>query len=165
MKENSMVHSVLFVCMGNICRSPSAEGFFRAHAEQAGLLDCLRIDSAGTHGYHVGHPPDSRAIAEAAAFNIDISGLRARQVQASDFHEFDHIVAMDTDNLRILQRLLPGGAPARLSLMMAFARDLDESEVPDPYYGNQGDFTYMCQLLDAATRGLLQHIQSQPDGD
>jgi protein-tyrosine phosphatase len=159
-----MVQSVLFVCMGNICRSPSAEGFFRAHARQAGLLDRLRIDSAGTHGYHVGHPPDSRAIAEAAAFNIDISGLRARQVQARDFHEFDHIVAMDADNLRILQRLLPGEAPARLSLMMEFARDLDESEVPDPYYGNQGDFTYMCQLLDAATRGLLEHIRTSPDG-
>jgi protein-tyrosine phosphatase len=156
--------SVLFVCMGNICRSPSAEGFFRVHAQRTGLLERLRVDSAGTHGYHVGHPPDPRAIVEAAAFDVDISGLRARRVQAQDFKEFDHIIAMDQDNLRLLQQSAPGGAYGELALMMDFARDLGETEVPDPYYGTQQDLTYMCRLLDAATRGLLERISSSFDG-
>lgn len=151
--------SVLFVCMGNICRSPSAEGFFRHHVRAAGLLDAFTIDSAGTHGYHVGSPPDHRAIEEAAVHGIDIAGLRARQVDAADFHRFDLIVGMDRGNLSLLRRMAPPGAPARLSLMMEHAPEAGAVEVPDPYYGSQADFAYMCQLLDDATLALLNVLR------
>ena len=156
--------STLFVCMGNICRSPTAEGFFRNHASQAGLTDSLMIDSAGTHGYHLGHPPDGRAVAEARKFNVDIAGLRARRVEASDFERFDHVIAMDHDNLRMLEQMAPKNARARLSLMMNFAGPDKPLEVPDPYYGSSADFVYMCELLDRATAGLIKHIRAQIDG-
>ena len=150
--------------MGNICRSPSAEGFFRMHAERAGLISSLAIDSAGTHSYHIGHPPDHRAIAEAANFGVDISTLRARKVEPTDFQRFDHIIAMDHDNLRILERAAPSGSAAHLSLMMDFGDARNVTEVPDPYYGTRRDFVYMCELLDQATAGLLDHIRKQFDG-
>lgn len=145
--------------MGNICRSPSAEGFFRLHLERSGLESHFHIDSAGTHGYHTGQAPDERAIREAAGFNVDIAPLRARQVVTSDFHRFHHILAMDRDNLELLARQAPVESRADLRLMMSFARQPGPDEVPDPYYGSQSDFHYMCQLLDDATRGLLEHLQ------
>ena len=155
--------STLFVCMGNICRSPSAEGFFRRHVSQAGLTDSLSIDSAGTHGYHVGHAPDHRAIAEALKFDVDIAALRARRVDTSDFQRFDYMIAMDHDNLRLLEHVAPRNPRARLSLMMDFAGPGEPAEVPDPYYGSTADFVYMCELLEHATAGLLAHIRAEID--
>lgn len=151
---------ILFVCMGNICRSPSAEGFFRHHATRQGLDHHFQIDSAGTHNYHVGHAPDERAIAEAATRDIDIHDLRARRVEKKDFHRFDYIIAMDRRNLDILQDMAPSSSRARLGLMMDHSPGGRDSEVPDPYYGGPDDFSHMCELLDEATRGLLATLSS-----
>jgi len=146
--------------MGNICRSPSAEGMFRKHVESRGLQRVYEIDSAGTHNYHVGQAPDSRAIAEARRFGADISRLRARHVTPRDFHHFDHIVPMDHHNLELLAAMAPDGCRAQLSLMMDHAPGSEYREVPDPYYGTQHDFELMCQLLDQATLGLLAGLSS-----
>lgn len=154
--------NILFVCMGNICRSPSAEGFFRMHLERAGLAGSFQVDSAGTHGYHVGHAPDERAVLEAAKYGVDIGGLRARQVREEDFLRFDHIVVMDRHNLEVLQRMRPQHSRAALSLMMEHAREPGVHEVPDPYYGAQSGFTLMCELLDDATGGLLEKLAGRP---
>ncbi len=151
--------NVLFVCMGNICRSPTAEGYFRHHLAASDLANEVRTDSAGTHGYHVGHPPDSRAMATVAKRGIDIGDLRARRVEPGDFERFDLILAMDEDNLRNLEAMNPGGG-ASVELMLSFSsRFGDVREVPDPYYGGQDGFEFMCDLLDEATRGLLAHLQ------
>jgi protein-tyrosine phosphatase len=144
--------------MGNICRSPSAEGFFRWQLARAGLLETFEVDSAGTHSYHIGHPPDDRAIREAATFGVDIAGLRARKIAVQDFERFDHIIGMDRHNLGILQRLAPPAPRASLSLMMQYAPESAFDEVPDPYYGSQRDFSLMCQLLEDATAGLLEAL-------
>ena len=144
--------------MGNICRSPSAEGFFRLHLERAGLAGRFEVDSAGTHGYHLGHPPDERAVAEVAKYGVDIAHLRARRVGEEDFSQFDHIIAMDQDNLDILERMQPLASRAALSLMLAHARQPGPREVPDPYYGAQSGFALMCELLDDATAGLLETL-------
>lgn len=154
--------AILFVCMGNICRSPSAEGFFR-HYQQAQSLDRpWRVDSAGTHGYHIGHAPDARAIKAAGQYQVDISQLRARQIQESDFHEFELIIAMDEQNYQTLRQLNSrAGANASIRRMMEFARASDRTmDVPDPYYGNQSDFDHMCQLLDDSTQGLVDYVRT-----
>ena len=151
-------HSVLFVCMGNICRSPTAEGYFRHHLAKAGKGERFTVDSAGTHGYHVGHPPDSRASETAARRGVDLSALRARRVTAEDFGKFDLIIAMDEDNLRLLRELDPGEG-AELALMLEYATGPEAiREVPDPYYGGQDGFEHMCDLLDDATAGLLDQL-------
>ncbi len=155
--------SVLFVCMGNICRSPSAEGFFLRHLDRNGMGGTVITDSAGTHSYHLGQPPDSRAISMAAEFGVDIAGLRARRIQADDFHDFDLIIGMDETNLRGINQAA-GNEPgdARLELMMTYAsRYPGLTEVPDPYYGDLRDFRYMCELLDDATSGLLAHLRDR----
>lgn len=158
---------VLFVCMGNICRSPTAEGVFRAHVAAAGLSREILTDSAGTHGYHIGEPPDHRAIAAAAKRGIDISDLRARRVAAEDFKRFDLVLAMDRENLVQLTRLCPRDALQRPRLFLDFAPDLAESDVPDPYYGEADGFEHVLDLVDAASRGLLDHLRllrlQQPD--
>lgn len=149
--------------MGNICRSPSAEGYFRHHATNEGLLDALHLDSAGTHSYHIGHAPDPRAISAMAARGADISALRARRVREADFHEFDLVVAMDDVNHAQLERLAAAAGQARrarLVRMMAYAPHHGIHEVPDPYYGDERDFERMCELLDDATRGLLEEIRA-----
>jgi protein-tyrosine phosphatase len=152
------MHRILFVCMGNICRSPTAEGYFRHHLARTGLGDQFIVDSAGTHGYHVGNPPDPRAQETAAGRGVDLSALRARQVAAEDFRDFDLIIAMDRDNLRRLRELDPGDG-AELALMLKYSPGSETpAEVPDPYYGGQAGFEHMCDLLDEATRGLLDHI-------
>ncbi len=150
--------NILFVCMGNICRSPSAEGFFARALKESPFAEHIAIDSAGTHGYHVGHPPDSRAVETALSFGIDISRLRARKVSVEDFDRFDLIVAMDHDNLADLRARQPAGSKARLVAMMDYHPERRPEEVPDPYYGGMSGFTYMCELLDAATRGLLDEV-------
>lgn len=152
---------ILFVCMGNICRSPSAEGFFVNALEQSDLKDGVYTDSAGTHGYHVGHSPDPRAIKTAADFGVDISGLRARKVRASDFDEFDLIIAMDNSNLADLELIRPANSKARLRMMMDYHPDKEPGDVPDPYYGDMDGFTYMCKLLESATQKLLEDISQR----
>jgi protein-tyrosine phosphatase len=153
--------NILFVCMGNICRSPSAEGFFATALQKSIYKEQVSIDSAGTHGYHVGHTPDSRAVATAAQFGVDISRLRARKVEVSDFNDFDLIIAMDRNNIEDLQRIRPADSKASLKMMMQYHPEAQPAEVPDPYYGDMEGFTYMCQLLESATLGLLKDIETR----
>lgn len=150
--------SVLFVCMGNICRSPTAHGVFRKLLVDRELTHQIATDSAGTHAYHVGNPPDQRAQATATRRGIDLSDLRARQVQETDFYDFDYILAMDLDNYESLSRLCPEGMQQRLYLFMDFAADMGVQEVPDPYYGGARGFEQVFDLVDAAARGLLADI-------
>ena len=151
-----MTTSVLFVCMGNICRSPLAEAAFRAEAERQGL-DVL-VDSAGTGGWHAGEPPDRRARAAAARNGVDISGQRARQVTRDDFHRFDHILALDEDNLAHLERMRPAGAHARLSLLLDHLEGREGEGVADPYYGDDRHFDATWADVAAAARGLADRI-------
>jgi protein-tyrosine phosphatase len=153
--------NILFVCMGNICRSPSAEGFFASALQTSKYKDLISIDSAGTHGYHIGHTPDSRAVATALNFGVDISQLRARKVSASDFDDYDLILAMDHDNYRGLQQIRPAGSKADLKMMMQYHPEAQPEEVPDPYYGGMDGFNYMCKLLAAATKGLLIEVEGR----
>lgn len=150
---------VLFVCLGNICRSPTAEGVFRAHVARAGLAHAIATDSAGTHDYHIGDPPDRRARAAAQRRGVDISDLRGRQVAREDFERFDYVLAMDRSNLRNLARLCPKGAESRLKLLLEFAPDAGLDEVPDPYYGGPDGFERVLDLAEAAAEGLLVHIR------
>lgn len=151
--------NILFVCMGNICRSPSAEGFFARALQDSVYKDQITIDSAGTHSYHVGYEPDSRAIDTARSLGVDIGHLRARKVCREDFEHFDLIVAMDRFNFEDLQAMQPEGTRARLVSMMDYHPERQPREVPDPYYGGMSGFSYMCELLDAATRGLLEEVE------
>jgi protein-tyrosine phosphatase len=147
--------------MGNICRSPSAEGFFRMHLQHSDIAQRVSTDSAGTHSYHIGHAPDDRAISVSAKSGVDIQQLRARKISADDFQEFDLIIAMDYNNLQNIKQLQPSGSKAKIVLMMEYAPDEGFEEVPDPYYGTQDDFTLMCGLLDIATKGLLTQIETE----
>ena len=150
---------VLFVCMGNICRSPTAHALFRDAVITAGLLEEVDFDSAGTHAYHIGNPPDARAITTAGKLGIEMTDLRARLIGEADFYRFDYIVAMDRDNLSLLKASCPSEAQGRLSLMLDWANGWGE-EVPDPYYGDNERFTHVCDMLMDAARGLLAHITS-----
>ena len=152
------MRAVLFVCSGNICRSPTAEGVFRRLVREAGLDGSIRVDSAATHDYHVGEPPDERARQHALRRGYDLSALRARRVALRDFEEFDLIVAMDRSHLRILQRLCSRESRHKLRLIMDFAPDLGTDEVPDPYYGDADQFEQMLDLVEAAARGLLRTV-------
>jgi protein-tyrosine phosphatase len=149
--------SVLFVCMGNICRSPLAEAAFRAEAERRGLK--VEADSAGTGGWHAGEPPDRRARAAAARNGIDISGLRARQVTRGDFHRFDHVVALDADNRAHLERMRPPDARAQLSLLLDHVEGREGEEVADPYYGDDSHFDVTWADVTEAARGLADRIE------
>lgn len=151
--------NILFVCAGNICRSPLAEGIVRARLAGAGLD--LRVDSAGTQDYHVGDPPDPRAIAVAAANGIDISALRARQVTARDFEEFDAVLLADRENLRCLRARHPGLA-RQPELLLEWCGMADPREVPDPYYGDAAGFERVFRLLECAADGLLQRLRNGP---
>lgn len=152
---------VLFVCMGNICRSPTAEAVFRSQVEKAGLLERIQIDSAGTHDYHVGAAPDARAQLTAKQRGYDMSQLRGRQVEAQDFFRFDYVLAMDNLNLVTLERLRPDEAPSHLGLLLEFAEHHNEWEVPDPYYGGTDGFERVLDMVEDAAIGLLQHIRRQ----
>ena len=154
--------SVLFVCMGNICRSPTAEGVFRRLAAERGLGERLTVDSAGTHGYHLGRPPDTRAREAAAARGVDISGLRARRAEAADFGRFHHVLAMDRPNLAALERLrAAAGRGPYPRLLLSYAAGADVEEVPDPYYGGDDGFEHVLDLVEAACRGLLDSIETE----
>lgn len=152
---------ILFVCMGNICRSPMAEGVFRHHVTQAGLEGRIVIDSAGTHDYHVGEPPDPRAQRAAGRRGYDLSMLRGRQVSRADFGEFDYLLAMDRMNLRVLERLCPSRHGHKLKLFLEFSNDAAPREVPDPYYGGDQGFEHVLDLVEAAAQGLLAHLRGR----
>lgn len=150
---------ILFVCMGNICRSPTAEGVFRhLLANQPDLR--IEVDSAGTHDYHVGAPPDARSIAAARRRGIDLSTLRARMISTEDFEYFDLILAMDEQNLRELQRRAGPQQQSRLRMMMDYAADAGRSAVPDPYYGGLQGFEEVLDLLEQAAAGLIHELRA-----
>jgi len=153
---------ILFVCMGNICRSPTAEGVFRRLVEERAPDLDLEIDSAGTHDYHVGEPPDRRTITAASRRGIDLSRLRARQVEDADFERFDLLVAMDRLNRETLRERSPAALQERIRLFMEFAagqRGIED--VPDPYYGGPLGFEQVLDLAEEAAKGLLEHVLEQ----
>jgi protein-tyrosine phosphatase len=154
---------VLFVCTGNICRSPTAEGVFRKLVADAGLADLIATDSAGTHGYHVGEPPDHRMQAAARRRGYDLSRLRARRVAREDFHRFDLVLAMDREHHGILAGLAPPSAGHKVKLMMEFGRRSALEEVPDPYYGGPEGFELVLDLLEDAAEGLLEMLRLEVD--
>jgi len=149
-----MTTRILFVCLGNICRSPTAHGVFEHLARQAGLP--VYVESAGTGGWHVGDPPDARAAAEAARRGYDLSHLRAQQVTGADFHRFDLIVAMDQSNFAALERMRPMDSETPVELFLSYAGG-DRLEVPDPYY--EGGFDLVLDLIEEASRGLMDRLR------
>ncbi len=149
---------VLFVCMGNICRSPTAEVVFRTRAARAGVDTHVAVASAGTGDWHAGMPPDRRAIAHAAKRGYDLSAVRARQVELADFKRFDWILAMDRVNLRELRTLRPPAYAGRLGLFLDFAPVLGLEDVPDPYYGAAVHFERVLDLVELASDGLIAHL-------
>ena len=150
---------VLFVCLGNICRSPTAQGIFQHCLASHPLAQRVYVDSAGTGSWHAGKPPDARAIAAAAKHGCDISGLRARQVLAEDFYAFDYILAMDAENLRHLKAMCPADFAGTLCRFLDFADG--QGDVPDPYYGGDDGFEHVYTLCEQASRGLLNHLVDQ----
>jgi protein-tyrosine phosphatase len=146
---------ILFVCMGNICRSPTAEGAFQQLIETRGLADLFELDSAGTHSYHIGSPPDQRAQKTALTRGIDLSRLRARAVEQDDFEVFDHILAMDRDNLAGLRAMSPKNQAHKVELFLDYAPEQPRREVPDPYYGGAHGFEHVLDLITLASEGLL----------
>ncbi|CAN5366477.1 low molecular weight protein-tyrosine-phosphatase [soil metagenome] len=152
---------ILFVCMGNICRSPTAEGLFRSMVRDANVEHLVKIDSAGTHNYHIGEAPDSRAQAALRKRGLDISMLRARQISADDFRDFDLILAMDWENLAALQQMAPRQYQHKLMLAMRFATDNEEATVPDPYYGNPEGFEKVITYLSDACGGLIDVVKKR----
>lgn len=154
-----MTLRILFVCMGNICRSPTAEGILRAKLDAAGLAEAVELDSAGTGDWHVGKAPDARAIQAAAGRGYDIGDLRARQVAKDDFQRFDLILAMDQDNLAWLEQLRPGAGTVP-ELFLA-RQGLAVDEVPDPYYGGAAGFERVLDLLESACDGLVAEVAAR----
>lgn len=153
---------VLFVCLGNICRSPTAEGVFRTLVQRSGLQDHIEIDSAGTGAWHIGEPPDARAREAAARRGYDLSRLRARQVVApDDFVQFDHVLAMDHNNLLDLHRQCPEHLKERVRLFMTHAAAFDQNEVPDPYFGGESGFEQVLDMIENASEGLLAYLRSR----
>jgi protein-tyrosine phosphatase len=153
-------YAVLFCCTGNICRSPTAEGVFSKKLADAGLSSSILVDSAGTHGYHIGEPPDPRTQSAAKARGYDLSALRARRVGRDDFERFDLVLAMDQDNFAFLARLCPPSRSHKLKLMMEYARSYAAREVPDPYDGGPDDFALVLEMLEDAAEGLLHTLLS-----
>ena len=154
---------VLFVCTGNICRSPTAEGVFRSQVHEAGLSDKIETDSAGIENYHVGDPPDARTIRAAKARGYDLEGLRARKVSLSDFESFDLILAMDSSHLRALKKSSPVAFQNKIKLFLDFASNSSASDVPDPYYGNEYGFQTVLDMAEDGSKGLLVHIRKTYD--
>lgn len=152
---------VLFVCMGNICRSPTAEAVFRHYVAQAGLEQRIHSDSAGTHAYHIGEPPDARAQRHAAQRGYDLSKLRARRVAPDDFTRFDYLLAMDEHNLSLLVRDCPQMLTEKLALFMQYSARGEPIAVPDPYYGGSAGFERVLDMSEDAARGLLRHIRER----
>jgi low molecular weight protein-tyrosine phosphatase len=152
---------ILFVCMGNICRSPTAQGVFDHLVKGEGLTSLIQTDSAGTHAYHVGEPPDVRATQAAKKRSIDLGNQRARRVVGEDFLNFDYVLAMDRNNYDDLMSLCPHEHQSKLHLFMKFASGLEEDEVPDPYYGGITGFERVLDLIEQASQGLLAELRQQ----
>jgi protein-tyrosine phosphatase len=150
---------VLFVCMGNICRSPTAEGVFAKRLQEEGLHDVVEIDSAGTHAYHVGEAPDPRAQRAAEKRGVQLKHLRARRAVPQDFEQYDYVLAMDRDNLVGLEAIYPPGAKGKPHLFLSYAPNLEHDEVPDPYYGGPMGFERVLDMIEEASEGLLQDIR------
>ena len=150
---------LLFVCMGNICRSPTAEGVMRGLLREEGLEDVVEVDSAGTGDWHAGDAPDVRATAAAAARGVTLAGA-ARQITAADFADYDLVLAADRRNLHELEAMLPAGARAKLHLLRAFDPEAADLDVPDPYYGGDAGFEHVLDLVEAACRGLLDALRA-----
>ena len=153
--------SVLFVCMGNICRSPTAQGVFERLVADNDLAEYIQIDSAGTHAYHIGECPDERASAAALKRGVDLSPQQARRVSPDDFHVFDYVIAMDSSNFEDLASNCPPEHEAKLRLFMEFAADLETNEVPDPYYGGTTGFERVLDVFELGSAGLLAEIRQQ----
>ena len=156
-----MIYRVLFVCMGNICRSPTAEGVLRQFIRQNNLGDKVEVDSAGTHGYHVGEAPDSRTQRAAAVRGYNLSQLRARKVARQDLDYFDLVLAMDKNNLDNLQRLASPEQHEKIKLFMDFSKNFDDNEVPDPYYGLGHGFDLVLDMVEDAAQGLIEDIKDK----
>lgn len=152
---------VLFVCMGNICRSPTAEGVFRKLIRESGLERLVDAASAGTHGYHIGQEPDQRAQRAAASRGYDLSSIRARKIAPKDFGYFDFVLAMDRGNLESLRLVCPVKHHDRLGLLMHYAKSFDDDEVPDPYYGLGYGFDLVLDMVEDATRGLVEAVKER----
>lgn len=152
--------SVLFICTGNICRSPTAEGILRKRAEELGLE--VAVDSAGTHGYHIGDAPDPRSVRAAAKRGYDISKLKGRKLSSEDFERFDFVIALDDEHMRLMRRNCPPDLHHKLHDLMRFAPQAAHREVPDPYYGPAEGFELVLNLLEEAVEGLLRELQSKP---
>ncbi len=153
--------SVLFLCMGNICRSPTAHGVFRHKVQAAGLAASVRVDSAGTHNYHPGEPPDRRSQRAAAMRGYDLSDLRARQLTDDDFAEHDLLLAMDWDNLALAEERCPPQHRRKLRRLTEFCRRHDAVVVPDPYYGGDAGFLHVLDLVEDACDGLIDHLRQR----
>lgn len=153
--------SVLFVCMGNICRSPTAEGVMQKLVDEQGMSDQVRLDSAGTHAYHVGEPPDHRAVTAALERGVEISHLAARKVVTEDFYNFDLLLAMDGDNLRVLNELQPEDSAAEVRLLLHYSKTNPNGTVPDPYYGGAAGFERVLDLLEEVNAALLAELASR----
>ena len=150
---------VLMVCLGNICRSPTAEAMLRKKAQDLGLGGRVEVDSAGTADYHVGSPPDRRAVTHGERRGLQMKQLRGRQVEAADFDRFDFILAMDEDNLAALERLRPAGSRAKVALLMSFAPEAGSRVVPDPYHGGADGFERVLDLTAAAADGFIDSVR------
>ena len=150
---------VLFVCLGNICRSPTAEGVFRYLVEEQGESNWIQIDSAGTHAYHVGSSPDGRAQQAALKRGIDLSTLKGRQAIVEDFDLFDIVLAMDEENYTNLIHLAPEDKQHKVQMFLSFASNYDDTDVPDPYYGGDHGFEHVLDLVEDASQGLLKHLR------
>lgn len=155
------MHKVLFVCLGNICRSPTAEGVFRAQVAAAGLSEVIGIDSAGTAAWHIGKAPDQRAQAAATRRGYDLTALRGRQVAVADFGEFDYILAMDRSNLADLLARCPAEQRHKVRLFLSFSSQWQNHEVPDPYYGGADGFDQVLDMVEDAAHGLLSDIRAE----
>lgn len=152
---------VIFICMGNICRSPTAQGVFEKLLQDEGLAHAVEVDSAGTHAYHIGEPPDSRSQQAARRRGVDLSGQRARKVHTDDFHHYDYILAMDKVNYAELQSICPAEHTHKLRLFLELVPDAGAQEVPDPYYGGVNGFEYVLDLVEQASQVLLEDIRRQ----
>jgi protein-tyrosine phosphatase len=159
--DTSQKIRVLFVCMGNICRSPSAEGVFRNDVEAGGFHDYVEVASAGTHDYHVGAPADRRSHAAAGNRGIDLGGHRAQHLTRQDFDIYDYIVVMDDANYRHVMKMCPPGHAEKVHYFMDFAPQLGVREVPDPYHGGPEGFDHVLDLIEAASVGLLSDIRER----